>query len=396
MASDAAALLTGPDAGDLLAAALGTRGLTPDEWRVDAVNARPGAETSVGYAVEAGGESLYLVASTVELSERRRAAAGAVRLESEEGAVHVWLHPSDPRLTGLPTACRIEPLQEALTRALGRDVAVERLDMLVLRPLRRAVLRATVASSSGDETWYVKAVRPSRAAGILERHALCALAPRALDLGDGVLAIAAARGVPLTQALHRPDGGTPARVDPEMLMGTMRGLPREATRLPRRPSVPDRLDSYAGAAVARGLPEARIAALAAPLRATLAERTDVDVATHGDLHPANVFVDSREAAAEVTALIDIDTLGPGRLADDCAAMVAHLLVLPALDAAGYPTATATGEECFAAFARQTDAADLRARVAAHLLALASGTQDDATAATWLGLAEDVASARLLG
>ncbi|MBE9928329.1 hypothetical protein G8C93_20835, partial [Cellulosimicrobium cellulans] len=46
-------LLTGPDAGGLLDAALGADGAALGTWRVHQVHARPGAEVTVGYDVVA-------------------------------------------------------------------------------------------------------------------------------------------------------------------------------------------------------------------------------------------------------------------------------------------------------------------------------------------------------
>ncbi|WP_156157585.1 phosphotransferase [Demequina pelophila] len=389
-------LLASSEAGDVLAAALGTAGLELGDWRIDAVHARPGAETSVGYAASTGAGELYLVASDARLTESERAACGAVRLEAGDAVIHVWRHPADPALPGLATASTPATLAEAFGRAGHGDVAVAELQMLVLRPLRRAVLRAQVEAAGERSTWFVKVVRPSRADALLERHAMCALAPAAYDLGHGVVAVAQARGVPMTHALHRPRGDAPAALDPDLVLKAIDSLPSEAAALRARPSVPDRLHHYAATAVAQGLDRARVDAAVGAITSVLERDLAPEVGvTHGDLHPANVFVDDGTAPTAVTALIDIDTLGPGRRADDLATMLAHLLVLPTFDAAGYPTAASAAEDHFAAFAARCDADDLRARTAANLIALAAGAADASFRGEWLGLAEGVLDRRLL-
>ena len=42
--------------------------------------------------------------------------------------------------------------------------------------------------------------------------------------------------------------------------------------------------------------------------------------THGDFHEGQLFV----SKGLITGMLDIDTMGPGRRADDLACMIAHL------------------------------------------------------------------------
>lgn len=386
----AAPLLTGPEAGDILATALATMQVELESWSVDSVNARPGAETSVGYDVVAGGERIYLVASTVDLTDEQRAAAKAVRLASDDGQVHVWRHPADPFLPGLADACVPETLEPRLGAATGRTISIESLDMMVMRPMRRAVLRVRTAAGDGLRTWYVKVVRPERAEAMLARHRMCDLAPLALDAGDGIVVVQEADGTPMTRALHRPDGTDPARIDPAMLLAAMDRLPDEATSLDRRPPVPDRVAQYAAMAVDEGLPRDRVEALAQRIEAALSAAPDHPVvATHGDLHAANIYLDDAASPTRVEAVIDLDTLGPGRRIDDCACMVAHMLVLPQLDAEGYRGVPAVAAQVLEAFGERFGMPELRARVAANILSLVAGAEDGDVAAAWLETAESV-------
>ncbi len=394
MASDhaAASLLTGPRAGDILATALAASQVDLDSWTVDAVNARPGAETSVGYDVVAGGERLYLVASTVALTDEQRAEIKAVRLSSDDGEVHVWRHPADPYLAGLGDACVPETLAPLLSAAIGRAVSVEALDMMVMRPMRRAVLRARTVSESGERTWYVKVVRPDRAEAMLARHRLCDLAPRAWDAGNGIVVVEEASGTPMTRALHRPDGSAPANIDAEMLLTAMERLPDEANALDPRPPVPDRVDQYALMAIEEGLPQDRVEALRARIESFLSVAPPHPIVpTHGDLHAANIYVDDAISPTRVESVIDLDTLGPGRRIDDCACMVAHMMVLPQLDQAGYRGVPAVAARLLQEFGSRFGRDELRARVAANILSLVAGAEDAEVATAWLATAESVMS-----
>ncbi|WP_084103597.1 phosphotransferase [Demequina sp. NBRC 110056] len=392
----AAMMLTGPEAEGILSAALATSHTELESWSLDAVNARPGAETSAGFDVVASGERMYLVASTVSLTDEQRAACKAVRLSSEVGEVHVWRHPSDPYLPGLAAASVPDELAPRLSEATGRDIVIDSLDMLVLRPMRRAVLRAQTTAEDGRRTWYVKVVRPDRAEAMLRRHQLTELAPLAVDAGDGIVVVQEASGVPMTRALHRPDGSDAASIDPRMILEAMDNLPHDALALTSRPAVADRVAEYAAMAIDEGLDGPRVTALCSRIEAVLASvPTSLPVPTHGDLHPANVYLDSASDPSRVVALIDLDTLGPGRAIDDCACMVAHLLVLPELDPKGYTHVPREAARIYEAFAARHDERELRARVAANVLSLAAGTDDSAHAQAWLDVAERVAERRLL-
>ena len=392
----AATMLTGPEAEEILAAALATSHTRLDSWSLDAVNARPGAETSAGFDVVADGERVYLVASTVALTDEQRAACKAVRLSSQIGEVHVWRHPADPYLPGLAGASVPEELAPRLSAATGRSIVIDSLDMLVLRPMRRAVLRARTTAEDGRRTWYVKVVRPDRAEAMLRRHRLTELAPLAVDAGDGIVVVQEASGVPMTRALHRPDGSDAARIDPQMILAAMDSLPHDALALSSRPAVADRVGEYAAMAIEEGLDAARVTSLRSRIEAVLAAvPTSLPVPTHGDLHPANVYLDSATDPTRVVAVIDLDTLGPGRAIDDCACMIAHLLVLPELDAAGYTHVPREAARLYEAFGRRHDERELRARVAANVLSLAAGTDDAHHAQAWLDVAEQVVERRIL-
>ena len=381
---EAADLLLGPDAGDLLAAAVGTTGAALTSWELHAVHARPGAETSVGYTVHVAAAGAaepaegYLVATTADLP----ATPGVVRLAPAgacaDGALHVWRHPGDPMLPGLADACTPELLTARL-RAAGDDVEVLDVEVLAYRPMRRAVVRAH--TSGGDR--FVKVLRPTGARALVRRLgalAVTGLAPAttAVDLDAGIVVLARASGLPLTQ--HLVGGGS---ADPAQVLALLDGLPAGVTALERRAAWADRVETYAASLTER-FPDT-LAAATEVVDAVRYVRATTDpgpvVPTHGDLHPANLWW----AGDAPSALIDVDTLGPGHRVDDLACLVAHLSVLPTLDAR-YTTVPACLEELLAAFDAVVDPAGLRARAAAVVLSLAASQPDEDLARRWLARA----------
>lgn len=388
-AAGAAHVLLGDGAGEVLAAAAAASGRTLVEWHRHDVHARPGAETSVGYAtVLDDGSTPYLVASTWVAPE---GTPGVATLRQGGTSVTVWAHPDDPRLPALRTACTPELLQQVL-RAHGDDVTVEQLDVVGYRPLRRAVVRA--ATADGSERW-VKALRPEVADGLVARLTLLREAgvpvPATVVHEPGLVVLGRAVGRPVTE--HLLDGAAP---DPDTVVDLVRRLPAAGLELPGRPAVADRVRAYAHQLVER-IPE--VAAPAA-LVVDAVDRLHPEtlgplVVTHGDLHPANLWWQPDGVAPGDLALIDVDTVGPGLLVDDLATLVAHLTVLPSLDAA-YRAAPVWKDLCLASFDRVVDPLALRARAAAVVLSLASGQLDEQLARQWAHLAYDLVQAPTLG
>ncbi|WP_454777822.1 phosphotransferase family protein [Georgenia muralis] len=334
------ALLTGPDAGAMLADALGAEGGRLVSWQVHTVHHRPGAGVTVGYTatVERAAQGTpvrgeeYLCATTARLS--RPAGPGLVRLEQgpDGPPVHLWRHPADPELPALPVAC--DPA--ALSRRLGTPVTVE---LLAYRPTRRAVLRV----QAREEEWhtaYLKIVRPSAAGLFVDRHRMLAAAgvpaPPVLRADDdGLVLLGAERGTPLANLLAE---GLGERAVPvlDALVRTLEALPLPLVDLPRRPAWSERAQHYAHAA-ATVLPEhaTRTQALADGIDQLLAV-TDPGpvVPTHGDFYEANILMDP--AGPTVSALLDVDAVGPGHRVDDLACLLGHVSVLPHLAPATYP------------------------------------------------------------
>lgn len=390
--STAAAMMTGPKASELLQAALtGEPGAAVPEFHcaVDQVHDRVGSETSVTYHVsyrsDAGPVTEYLVATTAPVPS-----AATVLMDSVH--VQVWRHPADPGLPGLAGACNPQVLaswlpdagQRTDTPLAGNDVEDTRgvdTEVLVYRPLRRAVLR----TARGDDVYFTKVVRPKMDQMMVRRHELLAgLGPDIVATPEpGVLITSKVPGSSLAVALSAWQlGESDRRPDPCDAVALLDRLPQQVVTLPERPSWTDRVDFYRDMA-ARALPEhAREIAMLAAEISSMAQRFPVGpiVATHGDFHEGNVFCEE----GIPTRMIDIDTVGPGRREDDLACMIAHLAVLPDLSAGHYPRGSEVTDCWSAAFEDAVHPGALRVRVAGVLLSLVSGP-DRARALTRLDL-----------
>lgn len=386
-------VLLGPDAQDLLTAAVSTRGRQLESWELRDVHARPGAETSVGYDVVASGMTMYLVASSVELTEAERVASGVVRLESPAGIVHVWEHPDDPKLTGLRLACSSSALGPKLSEALGESVNVTGLEMLVYRPMRRAVVRAQLFTASGSRVVYIKVVRPSKAPQVVERHALFEGdgAPECRDLGSGLVVLEEAHGTPLARHLLSRSTKTDQLLDPVLLVERLETLPAGGAEFDSRTTVTKKLKRYAHGAIKQGQDARGILELADAIDVVV-RRTPAGpvVVTHGDYNVANIFIDDSGPVPHVVSLIDLDTLGPGHLIDDMACLIAHIAVLPGISREKYAAVPGYMERLLEVCDTKVDPAGLRARAAANVLSLVSGCHDPVRAEAWLEAAQKLA------
>ncbi|WP_324649542.1 aminoglycoside phosphotransferase family protein [Georgenia sp. H159] len=368
---DDVALLTGPEAGEVLQAALAAEGATLGPWSVHAVHHRPGAGVTVGYTVRAGegGEEDYLCATTGRVTAPP--GLGLVRLESGRSVVHVWRHPADPELPALADACSPARLAERLGVAEAPSV-----ELLAYRPLRRAVVRARGASLSDGEV-YVKVVRPKTLRDLASRHVMLTEAgvpaPQVLHADDdGLLAIRAGRGTSLAGELARGMDVTRARSVLSDVVTVLDRLPATALGLPRRSAWAERSGHYAHAASVV-LPEHadRIERLADGIAAALARTDPGPVApTHGDLYEANLLM----TEGRVSTVLDVDALGPGHRVDDLACLLAHVSVLPHLAPRTYPGVPVVLETWTAMCGQWVDPGALHARAAGVVLSLVAGAR----------------------
>jgi len=241
-----------------------------------------------------------------------------------------------------------------------------RLDVRSYRPRRRAVVEVR-----GDGLrLFLKVLRPAVVAGLHERHRLLLAAglpvPRSLGWSaDGLLVLEALPGTTLRSRLR--EGGSPAP-DGAALLALLDRLPEQVCGLPHRSSWTDSVEHYARVLGAALPAEAgRAADLAGRVQA-LTRGAPADAATHGDFYETQLLLDG----ARITGLLDVDTAGPGRRADDLACLLAHVGVLAQLEPRHSATSSALGAQWLRAFGRAVDPQELRARVAGVVLSLATG------------------------
>ncbi|WP_041294913.1 phosphotransferase [Isoptericola variabilis] len=362
-------LLTGDDAGELLAAAVTTAGGELVDWSVKQVDHRPGRSTTVAYRADVrwadGVRRLTLGASVGRPGDAR--APGVLEMADGERTAAVWMFPSDPELPALRLAYDPESVSELLAD-LGASEASRgpvRLDVRAYRPTRRAVIEA---STPGARV-FLKVVRPSRVAELHARHALLADAglpvPRPLGWSDqGLLVLAPLTGDSMRVALQR---GDPVPTAQEIL-ALLDRLPAGVTELPRRTAWSEHATHYASVIGAALPAEAdRAARLADGVEHRIAGIRG-DEPTHGDLYESQILLHE----GRVTGLLDVDTAGPGRRADDLACLVAHLETLALLRGWDSARLHLLALEYARTFATAVDPGELRARTAGVLLSLATG------------------------
>ncbi|MDR1512398.1 MAG: aminoglycoside phosphotransferase family protein [Propionibacteriaceae bacterium] len=372
--TDGAPLLLTEAVRPVLAALVSERGGGIKAWRLDHVDADPGRSTTATYRVDvARGDKVsrqtigLTVRATGPSSSDRR--ARLVNVGADE--VACWFYPDDPDLAGLARAATPAAMAEVL-----REVGVAPLvtagdltvDLIGYRPRRRAVLRTRTRDRS--LTVYVKALRPAQYEQVLIRHRILwsggVPSPRVLaTTDDRLLLIAETPGQPLARAIFNP---TPPIMG-EQLVDLLDRMPPQVMDLERRPPWSNSVRHYAGI-VEAALPELgrRLDWLATRIEQALAEYPLGDEPTHGDFYEAQVFVQG----GRVSGLIDVDTIGPGRRADDLACLVAHLNCIQRMN----PAQTRQVVRLLAAwrpvFDARVDPVELRLRAAAVIVSLATG------------------------
>jgi hypothetical protein len=291
-----------------------------------------------------------------------------------EREVAVWLYPNDPDLPGLQRAAVPDALADLLNehRVLDHPVTGDhiRLRMISYRPRRRAVLKAVIKSSRGPRTFFVKVLRESAYAPTLQRHELLRRArfPAALvaaATADFILVLHALPGLPLTKAIF--DEAMPCTAESMIML--LDSLPAAVAELPRRPPWTDAIATYAEMiAAAAPVLDPQLRWLVTQVSGVLAGAQPGLEPTHGDFHEGQVFV----ANGLITGLLDIDTMGPGRRADDLACMIAHLSTMQRMTAEQAVSLTRLIKLWLQVFDTRVDPAELRLRAAGVIVSLATG------------------------
>lgn len=279
-----------------------------------------------------------------------------------------WWFPFDPMLPGLAAIdfpARLDRLLASADAELGGPAQTT---LRAYRAGKRAVVHVQTASGG----CYLKALRPPTAAAVQRRHLILHGAGlpvpscyNSAETGEtGVLVLRELTGQPMRAELlaqHAvPDGQT--------LLNLVLSLPAALCALPRRRSWSDGARHYA-AVIGAALPEqAERTAQLAEAVLTRVHGYDDDEPCHGDLYEAQLLI----SGSQITGLLDIDSAGPGRRADDIACLVAHTQVLALIyaDRASYLKAIAA--QWLSAAETVLDPVELRARIAGVLLSLATG------------------------
>ncbi|MGW1883921.1 phosphotransferase [Streptomyces sp. NPDC001970] len=358
-------LLTGPDAGDMLAAALEPTGAHLLSWRADQVDHQPGRASTAGYRVQVRHRDGTAGEEWLGARTGRRLPSGALVLDNGVAKVAVWRFPYDPRLPALPGAYDRAALARLLSDfGLGSGPITVRVH--AYRPGRRAVIE--VGGAKGR--LFLKVVRPSRVEALHRRHRLLTEVgvPSPPSLGytdEGLLVLQALPGETLRRALQHGSGPPPSA---QAIVSLLDRLPPELAQLPdARQSWPAKAPHYA-AVLAGALPP--LAGRATELGAELAAGSEPGpvTAVHGDLYEQQLLV----VGGRICGLLDVDTAGPGERVDDLACLLGHLSVLAQLAPARADAVNGLGAAYLAAFERLVDPAELRRRTAAVVLSLATG------------------------
>lgn len=372
---DGSVLLASRAVGELLTAAVEHAGGLLRSWELDHIDTFPGHSTTATYSALVD----WPYGPREELLGVSARAQGPVASDERAGIfadgerrVAVWLYPHDPDLPGLARAAYPEAMAEVLNehRVLGLPVAPAdlRLDMIGYRPRRRAVLRVVIARP--PTTLYVKVLRERLFAGVLERHRLLqeggVPAPEiAAATRDFLLVSRELPGRPLSSAVF--DDAEPCTA--EQLIGVLDAMPRAVGRLERRPPWSEAVAHY-GAMVTSALPalERQASWVVEQIVAGLVGVAPGDEPTHGDFHEGQIHV----ARGRPVGLLDVDTIGPGRRADDLACLIAHLTTIQRMNGVQTRRVHQLIRRWVPVFDSRVDPVELRLRAAAVIVSLATG------------------------
>ncbi|MDO5676278.1 MAG: phosphotransferase [Propionibacteriaceae bacterium] len=375
MPDDGMGLLTSNRVEPLLRAAVEHQGGTLLGWSLDHVDAAPERSTTATYLAQIRwphGERSELLGVSARSGELSASDARAEIFDDGQRRVAVWLYPNDPDLLGLPTAAYPERMAEALNRGavFSEPVTAGQLSLAMIgyRPRRRAVVK--VAVTDPHEVFYVKVLRERVFADVYGKHTVLRdagiPAPQvALTTPDHLLVTRELPGTALARALFEP--GTPCSA--EDLIGILDAMPATVAQLERRAPWADAVGHYSRL-VSATLPEAgeELDWMAGEISTRLAKYPPGNEPTHGDFHEGQL----RVAGGRIVGILDVDTIGPGRRADDLACLIGHLSTIQRMN----PEQEAKVRDLLAAwvpvFDRRVDPVELRLRAAAVIISLATG------------------------
>ncbi|MDR0959385.1 MAG: aminoglycoside phosphotransferase family protein [Propionibacteriaceae bacterium] len=372
--ADGAKTLTSAEAKYLLEAVVSRDGGRLLSYALDHVDASPGRSTTATYRTRIArpqGNTNETIGVTIRANGPNTSDRKAKLFAQNGVQAACWFYPNDPDLPGLAHASDPVAMSQLLRRCglPEEGSAPEDLTITLIRyrPRRRAVLRCRTASGV---TVYVKACRESDVERIRVRHEILTAAkvpcPKVLvTTDDYLLVLTELSGHPLSKAIF--DESRP--VTAQGLLTLLDSLPHDVMRLERRPPWASSVRHYASVVSAR-LPseERRLNHLAQYISTALAPLPLGEEPTHGDFYEAQIYVND----GQVTGLLDIDTVGPGRRADDLACLLAHLACIQRMDAAQTERVRRLARGWMAAFDSRVDPWELRLRAAGVAISLATG------------------------
>lgn len=346
-------VLLGDDAGALLEAAVQE---PVAQTRLRQVRYDPGRSVTATYSAVLDGVSQGV---TLCAHAGRDLPANAAIVEDGASRVAVWRFPHDPKLPGLPHAVQPDLLKSLLAE-VGADYPIQLIKTRSYRPRRRAVIEVVTER----HRLFVKVVRPSRVAALQAAHITVAgelRVPRSLGWSRelGIAILETVPGSTMRRAIEAGDATLPAPAELSDFLSRMPTLPHE------RPGLIERLDVHSRF-LATILPREaeRLTEMVEAIGQAPSERL---VAAHNDLHSAQVIV----SEGRINGLIDIDTVGMGRRADDYAMLLGHLFTLALVSGRGQAFA-AYGSQLLSAFEGDVDRVSIRLRTAAAVISFATG------------------------
>ncbi len=380
--ADGLGLLTSAAVGELLVAACAHGGGTLVSWQLAHVDANPHQSTTATYTAVVDwlfGRRDELLGVSARAGGRGTTDERAVIFADGDREVAVWLYPRDPDLPGLARAAYAEEIAALLTEHRLTDTSVTadqlRLEMIGYRPRRRAVLRAAVSSMdrNGDPVelvYFVKAMREREFAGVRQRHELLSAAGVPAPLiaavtADCLLVLRELPGRPLSTAIFDPVPPCTA----EDLINVLDAMPPMVAQLNRRAPWSDAVAHYAEM-VTQALPaeERRLQWMVQHTQVGLAGLPGGDEPTHGDFHEGQLIIQS----GVISGILDVDTVGPGRRADDLACLLAHMSTIQRMNAQQAARVQDLLSGWVPVFDTRVDPVELRLRAAAVAISLATG------------------------
>jgi hypothetical protein len=372
---DGSKLLTGDEVGSLLRTAVQHAGGVLQSWALDHIDANPQRSTTATYVASVEwphGVRKELLGVSARAGGLARTDERAAIFADGDREVAVWIYPKDPDLPGLERAAYPTEMAAVLNeyRVFPTPVGVDqiRLDMIGYRPRRRAVLKCTVTAP--PKVLYVKVLRERLFESVKARHELLldAGVPAPMILAatsDNLLILDELPGRPLARAIFDDEPPTTA----ERLIRVLDAMPASVAALERRPPWADAVKHYARM-VSQALPplQPRLDWMADQITRGLEDCPEGEEPTHGDFHEGQIHVRN----GHVSGILDIDTVGPGRRADDLACLVAHLSTVQRMNTRQAERVHHLLRTWVPVFDERVDPTELRLRAAAVIISLATG------------------------